>query len=159
MSTTEFICETIKAKKEGPRLRLYTCFHSFFLSSIPLLSFDFFFKLSPKNQTTMDGPKHNSCNSCVFLWPYLKFLKKKSSSIIEKQAQQLNKRTEKWKEIKQKNQICEAWFRVYFDSVEWNSSKQHYFIVATLASKVANWPLKLIGILFLLQGQVRTIVM
>jgi hypothetical protein len=57
----------------------------------------------------------------------------------------------------EKNKIYKVWFRVYFDSTEWNSSKQHYFIVATLASKVANWPPKLIGILFLLWGQVRTI--
>jgi hypothetical protein len=51
-----------------------------------------------------------------------------------------------------KNKIYKVWFRVCSDSAEWNSSKQHYFIVATLASQVANWPSKLIGILFLLWG-------
>jgi len=64
-------------------------------------------------------------------------LKKESPSIIQKQAQQLNNRSEKWKEIKWNNNnnnnnnfknkiiyiyiyiyIYKVWFRVYFDSAE-----------------------------------------
>jgi hypothetical protein len=41
-----------------------------------------------------------------------------------------------------------VWFRVYFDPILWILSKQQYFITPTLAPRVANWPPKLIGILF-----------
>jgi hypothetical protein len=70
--------------------------------------------------------------------------KKKGKMIIQKQAQKLDKKRGKWR----RSRIYRVWFRIYFDPTMWVSSKHQYFIGATLAPKVANWPPKLIDTLF-----------
>jgi hypothetical protein len=53
--------------------------------------------------------------------------KQMSSTIREK-----NEKKMKWKRKRKYN--------VYFDPMTWISSKQQYFIAATLPLRVANWP-------------------
>jgi hypothetical protein len=58
-------------------------------------------------------------------------------SIIHKQIEKLNKRREKWKEIKwRKSKTYKDPFKIYCDHTMCISSKQQYFIATTLASRV-----------------------
>jgi len=135
-------------QKVGTRFQPLVCFHYFFLNRFFLI-FASFLKLNLKTQLTIDEHRHKILVFLVLFMTIPQEEKIETPSIIHKQTQNFNKRKGKWRKMKWKrSRRYKVWFTVYFDPTMWISSNQQYFITTTLASRVANWPPKLIDILF-----------
>ncbi len=150
----------VKPVRPKSRDQGFNLSYIFFLGIVLLFIFASFFKLNIKSKTTMDEHKHKILVTLVFVTVISQAGKIETRSIIEKQAQKLNKKRGKWsfknkhrswtRREENEEEVEYIGFGLGFSLILQCGFHQNINILlqATLGPKVANWPPELIDTLF-----------